>query len=122
MLDVAGRGGPAAVFVGNIVFHSGRGVNFKFGGVDGGAESCVVRAGIHVVGIVFRVVCVAELALEVISCGIWEIYMGRMEIKITAGDNTEGLVKESSLEEKILDISSTYQYAPQVCKRPTVPQ
>lgn len=73
VLDVAGGRGPATVFVGDIVFHSSRGVDFELGGVNGGAEACVVGPGVYVVGVVFWVVCEIALALDVISHEAWEI-------------------------------------------------
>lgn len=69
VLDVTGGGSPAAVFVGDIVFHSSRGVDFKLGRVNGGAETCIIGTGVYVVGIVSRVVCGIGLALKVMSRG-----------------------------------------------------
>lgn len=61
--DVAGAGRPLTRFVGNVVFHSGPGVNLGLYRKDGSAESFVELGCVHPI-------CIAQGIVNVLLCTV----------------------------------------------------
>jgi|SRR5579862_9666280 len=54
--DIGSAGCPAALFVGDVIFHSGTGIDFQLTTIDRAPETTIVNCGVDVIRIVFRIV------------------------------------------------------------------